>query len=122
MKHFFILSQPLHMASTPSTSSAVQPGTAQAGKQATTKPVFTFKYGTLSAAIFADKVKMPSGKTVAIGHVSLRRSYRNADGEWEHTHSLRQRDLLTAAQLLEHCWFYLVDPADDVAEDENQEE
>ena len=122
MKHFSILSQTLRMASTPSTSSAVEPGTAQARKQATAKPVLTFKYGGLSAAIFTDKVKMPSGKTAAVSHVSLRRSYRKADGEWEHSHRLRQRDLLTAAQLLEHCWFYLVDPSEEVTEDENQEE
>ena len=66
-------------------------------------PVATFRFGQVSAAVFADKLKLPSGMTATLSNVSLRRSYRNAAGSWEHTHSLRVADLLPAAFVLTKC-------------------
>jgi hypothetical protein len=83
------------------------------------KPVAAFQYGRVSAAIFADDVKMPSGTIVSLHNVSLRRSYRTAQGEWENTHSLRRGDLLPAAYALTKCYEYL-GSADGTDEDERQ--
>ncbi len=72
------------------------------------KPTIAFQYGSLSAAIFADKVKLQSGKTVTICHVSLRRSYKT-DAGWQTSQSLRMSDLLPAAYLMARCFAHLAE-------------
>ena len=72
------------------------------------KPIASFQSGRLSAAIFADKVKVASGKTVTLCHVSLRRSYKT-DAGWQTSQSLRTSDLLPAAYLLGRCFAYLAE-------------
>ena len=86
----------------------------QAPRPATTKdapnaaaPVGSFRFGNVSAAIFTNRVKTQSGKTFDVHNVSLRRSHRNANGEWEHTHSLRAGDLLQAAHALLKCYDFI---------------
>ena len=68
-----------------------------------TKPVASFKFGSVSAAVFTDEVKTVKGP-VAVHNVSLRRSYRDAEKAWHTTHSLRPTDLLPAAYALLKCY------------------
>jgi hypothetical protein len=56
-----------------------------------TKPQATFRSGAVSVARFAE------------GTVSLRRSYKNRNGEWVQTHTLRLRDLPHALKALSEC-------------------
>lgn len=70
------------------------------------QPTTAFRFGQLSAAIFTNQVKLKSGKTANVPSITLRRSYRNTEGNWEHTHSLRVQDLLPAAQFLTRCFEY----------------
>ena len=86
----------------------------QAQRPATTKdtssaaaPAASFRFGNVSAAIFTNQVKTQDGKTLDVYNVSLRRSYHNAAGEWEHTHSLRAGDLLQAAYALLKCYDFI---------------
>ncbi|MCB9922299.1 MAG: hypothetical protein H6822_08960 [Planctomycetaceae bacterium] len=37
-------------------------------------------------------------------NVSLRVAFRDKNGEWKHTHTLRQADLLPAAEALRRCY------------------
>jgi hypothetical protein len=69
--------------------------------------VASFRFGRVSAAIFADPVKLPSGKTVTRMKVSLRKSYRTEKG-WEHTHTLGLEDLLPASYALLKCIDFIV--------------
>ena len=74
-------------------------------------PTFTCRFGQVSAAVFTNQVKLQSGKTANIPNVTLRRSFRNAQGDWEHTHSLRASDLLPAELALTRCYEHLADAA-----------
>ena len=92
------------MATTPTaTRPAIQDATSSA------KPTATFRFGQVSAAIFTNDVKLSNGKTAKVPNVTLRRSYRNAQGTWEHTHSLRASDLLPAALALTRCYESIAD-------------
>lgn len=68
------------------------------------KPTGTFRFGDVSAAVFTKQVETRDGKSVNAVNVSLRRSYRDASGDWQHTHSLRAGDLLPAAYALIKCY------------------
>ena len=61
----------------------------------TKEPSAVFRFGNVSAAIFPDVTK-----TGTVWNVSVRRSYRDAEGKWQHTHSLTPSDLLPAALAL----------------------
>ena len=74
------------------------------------KPVATFRYGSVSAAVFTNPVSK-GGKTFDVHAVSVRRSFRNAQGGWEATHSLRRVDLLPAALALQKCYEFINDAA-----------
>lgn len=73
------------------------------------KPAATFRFGDVSAAVFTKQVQTEGGKTFNAVNVSLRRSYRDSDGEWRHTHSLRAADLLPAAYALTKCYDMVAD-------------
>jgi hypothetical protein len=90
------------MASSPST--AKRPAETQ-DATSPAKPVATVRYGDVSAAIFAETVRLPSGTEVTTHRVSLRRSYRDQQAnEWKHTHVLGDSDLLPAAEALRKCF------------------
>jgi hypothetical protein len=71
------------------------------------KPVATFRYGNVSAAIFANHATTQDGRTFDVLNVSLRRSFKRADGTWGHVETLRQDDLLPASHALVQCYEYL---------------
>jgi hypothetical protein len=73
------------------------------------KPTASFRFGLISAAIFTNQVKLASGKTANVANVTLRRSYRDDQGAWQHTHSLRASDLLPAALALTKCYESIAD-------------
>ena len=90
------------MANTSST--AKRPATSQ-DAPSSAPPVATVRYGSVSAAIFAEAVTLKDGKTVQRFNVSLRRSYRNQEsGDWRHTNVLTESDLLPAAEALRKCF------------------
>jgi hypothetical protein len=83
------------------------------------KPVAIFRYGHVSAAVFANKVKSKSGGTADAYSVSVRRSYRAEDGEWGSSHSLRPADLLPAALALQKCYEFVAEA--DAPDDEKRQ-
>jgi len=64
----------------------------------------------VSAAVFTNPVSK-GGKTFDLHVVSVRRSFRNAQGGWESTHSLRRADLLPVALALQKCYEFINDAA-----------
>ncbi len=82
-----LISFPLFaMANTPST--AKRPAETQ-DATSPAQPVATVRYGDVSAAVFAEVIRLPNGTEVTTHRVSLRRSYRDQQAnEWKHTHVL----------------------------------
>ena len=83
------------------------------------KPVASFRYGHVSAAVFANQVKNKSGGTADAYSVSVRRSYRTEQGEWANSHSLRPADLLPAALALQKCYEFIAEA--DATDDEKRQ-
>jgi hypothetical protein len=92
-----------HMANT--SPNAQRP--ASNGATSSAKPVAVFRFENVSAAIFAESAKTKDGQTTEKYNVSVRRSYRTKDGEWEHTHTLRRGDLLPAMLGMLKCYEYI---------------
>lgn len=72
--------------------------------QDATTPAAVVRCGTLSGAVFKRLVKPKDGPEFASFQVSLRRSYQDAEGKWQHTQTLREEDLLPAAFALTRCF------------------
>jgi hypothetical protein len=72
--------------------------------QDATTPAAVVRCGTLSAAVFKRIAKTKSGEEFPAYQVSLRRSYQDAQGEWQHSQTLREEDLLPAAFTLTRCF------------------
>lgn len=72
------------------------------------KPVASFQYGRVSAAIFRD-----GGEDDVAMNVSIRKSYKDKAGVWKSTHTLAPADLLPAALALTKCFEWIATSAKD---------
>ena len=77
------------------------------------KPLATFRSGRVSAAVYGKKRTLPNGKSVTFMDVSIRKAFKTAEGEWDHTHTLGAGDLLDAAFVLTRCAAYITDARQD---------
>ena len=68
-----------------------------------TKPLYAVSYRGVSAAVFADS------RDQATLNVTLRKSYRDAEGKWQHTHTLKTDDLPAAVLALQKVYEWLVE-------------
>lgn len=82
---------------------------AQQDAPSSARPLATFRFESVSAAVFPDEVTLGNGTTVEMFHVSLRRVYKTKDGKWQHTTTLRPSDLLPAALALTKCYEFCQD-------------
>jgi hypothetical protein len=99
---FFSMANPSPTAQRPAVTDATSPA------QASKKPLATFRFEAVSAAVYTDEVKTAKGSFPVL-NVSLRRSYRGEDGEWHHLHTLRAGDLLPAALALLKAYEFAAD-------------
>jgi len=76
------------------------------------KPEKSFKCGGCEAAVFENEV-VKGGKTIAIKKVAFQKRYKNANGEWESTHSLDINEIPKAVLVLNKAYEYLVARNDD---------
>lgn len=84
--------------------------------QDATTPAAVVRCGRLSAAVFRRMAKAKDGEAFATFQVSLRRSYQDADGKWQHTQTLREEDLLPSAFALTRCFELILAERGDEAE------
>ena len=72
-------------------------------------PEKKFKAGAVSATVWQNQAasKTP-GEVVAYRTISLQRVYKDKDGSWKSTNSLRLHDLPKAALVLDKAYEYLV--------------
>jgi hypothetical protein len=64
------------------------------------KPQWHLKAGALEAACWKSVAKGEDGRDRDFFTVTIERSYKDKDGNWQHTGSLRRQDLLPMARLL----------------------
>jgi len=69
------------------------------------KPVFKTRAGLVTAAIFENKgVNKSTGVEFITHSVVLQRGYRDANGVWQNTNSLRRDDIPRAILVLQKCY------------------
>jgi hypothetical protein len=76
------------------------------------KPEKSFKCGGCEAAVFENEI-LKAGKTIAIKKVAFQKRYKNANGEWDSTHSLDINEIPKAILVLNKAYEYLVTRTDD---------
>ena len=73
----------------------------------TNKPIKKFKAGAISATIWENQAQNKQGEEVTYNSVSFDRTYKDANGEWQKTNSLRTSDLPKAALVLNKAYEFL---------------
>ena len=71
------------------------------------QPVKKFKAGAISATVWENQAQNQQGETVSYKSVSFDRTYKDANGEWQHTNSLRMTDLPKATLVLSKAYEFL---------------
>lgn len=81
------------------------------------KPVKKFKAGAISATIWENQGQNQQGQIVSYNSVSFDRTYKDANGEWQKTNSLRMADLPKASLVLNKAYEFLALNSQDSDED-----
>lgn len=68
------------------------------------KPQWHVKAGLLQAACWKSILKSDQGKDRDFHTVTIQRAYKDKDGKWQYSQSLRRQDLLPMARLLEKAY------------------
>ena len=71
-----------------------------------TQPERRFKVGACTAAVFANQVNTADGKAV-VRNAVLQRTYRDNNGDFQHTTSFRVNDIPKAVLALNKAYDYL---------------
>ena len=71
-------------------------------------PEKKFRAGPVSVTVWKNQGKGEGGETVEYKTVSLERSYKDKQGEWQSTHSLRINDLPKASIALQKAYEYII--------------
>lgn len=79
------------------------------------KPEKHFKYGGVRVSVWCDDRKGPDGRSFKSRSVSLDRAYKDADGDWKNTHSLKEGDVPKAVAALQAAFDFITkkDETDD---------
>lgn len=71
------------------------------------KPIKKFKAGAISATIWENQSKNNKGESITYKSISFDRNYKDANGEWQKTNSLRTTDLPRATLVLNKAYEFL---------------
>ena len=71
-------------------------------------PEKKFSTGGLSATVWENQGKSKEGDNVSYRTVSFQRRYKDNNGEWQSTNTLRINDLPKASLILQKAYEYLV--------------
>ena len=70
-------------------------------------PVKKFRAGAISATVWENQNKSKQGEVISYKSVSFERNYKDANGEWQKTSSLRMSDLPKAALVINKAYEFL---------------
>jgi len=71
-------------------------------------PLKKFRAGAISATIWQNQGKGGNGEAISYRTVSFQRSYKDRDGVWKNSNSLRINDLPKASIILQKAYEYVV--------------
>lgn len=77
-------------------------------QQKTNQPEARFTAGAISATVWQNASSGKDGQQMSYYTVSLQRSYKNREGNWQHTSSMRLNDLPKATLVLSKAYEFLV--------------
>ncbi len=71
-------------------------------------PEKKFRAGAISVTVWKNKGQSSSGEDVEYSTISIDRNYKDKNGEWKSTNSLKLNDLPKASVALQKAYEYLV--------------
>jgi hypothetical protein len=71
------------------------------------KPEKRFRYGAVCVSIWRDEYEGPKGQAFESNSVTLDRAYKDRDGQWKHTNSLKENDIPKAIAALEEAFKHM---------------
>jgi hypothetical protein len=77
-------------------------------KKSGSGPLKRFQSGAISVTIWENENLSPEGQVQSYKSVSFERRYKDKNGEWKSTNSLRVNDLPKASLILSKAYEYLV--------------
>lgn len=72
------------------------------------RPEKKIRAGPISATIWKNNLNSKDGQSFEVRSVNIERGYKDKDGTWKNTSSLRLNDLPKAKLVLEEAYRYLV--------------
>ena len=72
------------------------------------KPNKKFKAGVVTAAVWANEMKDRQGNKFSVYTVVFERSYKDRDGNWKSTNSMRVNDIPKLRLVAQEAYEYLV--------------
>jgi len=73
-----------------------------------TQPEKKIRAGAISATIWNNEAVNPKGELNFYSTISIERSYKDKEGKWQYTNSMRLSDLPKAALVLNKAYEYLI--------------
>jgi hypothetical protein len=70
-------------------------------------PEKSFRASPISATIWTNELETKDGESRMFRTITLERTYKDKDGNWKKTHSLRVNDLPKATLVLNKCYEYI---------------
>jgi len=71
------------------------------------QPVKKFKAGAISATVWENQAQNQKGELISFKSISFDRNYKDANGEWQRTNSLRTSDIPKAVLVLSKAYEFL---------------
>lgn len=71
-------------------------------------PEKTFRAGGISATVWQNKGQAKNGEEIDYRTISIDRNYKDKEGNWQRTNSLRVNDLPKATVVLQKAYEFLV--------------
>lgn len=79
-------------------------------------PLKSFRSGAIQVTIWENETLTHEGQLIATKSVSFERRYKDKNGEWKSTNSLKANDIPKATLLLSKAYEYLVLTGEDMAD------
>lgn len=86
------------------------------------RPVKKFQAGGVSAAVWQNSIEGKNGQAMNVYSVTLDRRYKDGDGNWQSSSSLRLNDVPKAALVLGQAYAYIATNGEHAADEEGEHE
>lgn len=80
------------------------------------KPMKKFQAGGVSVALWTNKTTLKDGRQIETLSATLDRRYKNSDGEWHSSGSMRMNDIPKALLVLTKAYDFMAAKGEDAAE------